>query len=448
MTHETACKHVFVLGLDTFNRHLLEGLPDARRYRFHPLLEPQMVVGADAFDVDALLAEAQLRLRASDVRPDALVGYWDFPTTLMLPLLRQGRNLPGPSLESVLRCEHKYWSRLCQREVIPEATPRFALVDPFGESVEHSFELTYPFWLKPVKAHSSVLGFAVRGPSELKDALAKLREGIGRFGEPFDRIVARADVPDFVRAASGTHCIAEEIIATNWQCTLEGWVQAGRIETYGVVDSLREGSENSSFSRYQYPSALPHRARERMVELTERLVRHVGLEDTAFNVEFFYDEIEDRVHFLEINVRISKSHGPLFERVDGTSNFHVMVATGLGERPAMPHAKGSDAIAAKFMVRVYRDGIVTRVPSEQDVAAVRERVPGVDVLVLVRDGMRLSELANQDSYTFEVANLFIGGDDERDLLEKHHRCLELLHFEIQDEAVTAHGSNYERPAPM
>ncbi|PBO28010.1 hypothetical protein CLM84_22600, partial [Streptomyces albidoflavus] len=38
------------------------------------------------------------------------------------------------SLESIVRCEHKYWSRLVQREVAPEAVPGFGLVDLDAET--------------------------------------------------------------------------------------------------------------------------------------------------------------------------------------------------------------------------------------------------------------------------------------------------------------------------
>ncbi|MFW6050440.1 MAG: ATP-grasp domain-containing protein [Myxococcota bacterium] len=420
---------VFVVGLDEFNRRLLERLPDAHRYRFLPLLDPARVVRAPRFDLPALLEEARARIRAAGP-PDAIVGYWDFPTTAMMPILRGEHGLPGPTLESVLRCEHKYWSRLCQREVVPDQVPRFQLVDPFADDVERSLQLAYPFWLKPVKSHSSYLGFGVYGPADLAHALSRIRDMGARFAEPFEHILAQAELPREVAHVHGYHCIAEEMIATQWQCTLEGWVHGGEVEVYGIVDSIREG-HHPSFSRYQYPSRLPERARRRMVESAERVVRHLGLDDSPFNVEYYYDEVHDRIRLLEINARISKSHSPLFERVDGASNLLVMVATGLGERPAMPRGRGRYTVAAKFMVRVDHDGMVTRVPTEDELESIRTSLPDVDVQLLVREGMRLSDLANQDSYTFELADLFIGADTETELLDRYHRALERMPFEIE-----------------
>ncbi|MFW6197515.1 MAG: ATP-grasp domain-containing protein [Myxococcota bacterium] len=418
------------MGLDDFHLNLLQGLPNAERYRFVPLLDPSRVVRAKSFDLPKLLDEACAQIRGGEGRPDALVGFWDFPSGLMLPILRRDFGLPGPTLESVLRCEHKYWSRLCQREVMADQVPDFRVFDPFDEDVRAAIGLDYPFWVKPVKSHSSHLGFAVHGPGDLDHAVSELRAHIGRFAQPFDHILDRADLPESVRHVRGRHCIAEEMIATNWQCTLEGWVQDGHVEVYGVVDSVREGATSSSFSRYRYPSCLPETAQRHMVESTERLIRHVGLDDSPFNVEFYYDELQGRIRLLEVNVRISKSHSPLFERVDGAPNFLVMVATGLGERPEMPHGQGRDAIAAKFMVRVYQDGVVTRAPNEHELAALRKELPDVDVQVHVREGMLLSDLPNQDSYSFELADIFIGGQDEDELLSKYHRALERMPFEI------------------
>jgi hypothetical protein len=45
--------------------------------------------------------------------------------------------------------------------------------------------------------------------------------------------------------------------------------------------------------------------------------------------------------------------------------------------------------------------------------------------------MRLAELLEQDSYSYALCYLFIGGEDQKDLLDKYIRCQELLTFEIE-----------------
>jgi hypothetical protein len=427
-------RNVFVVGLDEFNLRLLEDLPSAPQCRFLPLLSPEEMVWAESFDLPALLAEARAELDGFGGSVDAIVGYWDFPTTLMLPILRRERGLPGPGLESVLRCEHKYWSRLLQAEVLSDQVPPFRVFDPFSEDFASQIDLPFPFWVKPVKAHSSQLGFAVHGMEDLARAIEAIRQGVERVAVPFDHILSHAELPPEVAWVRGHHCLAEAMIGTDWQCTVEGWVQGGRVATYGVVDSLRSGWLGSSFTRYQYPSRLPPRVQQDMGDAVERLVRHVGLSDAPFNAEFFYDEVTGRLGFLEINARVSKSHSPLFARVDGVSNLEVMVRTGLGEAPTMPAGGGPDRTAAKFMVRLYEDGVVVRAPTAEELSELALQFPDVDIQVHVEPGMRLSELPNQDSYSYELATLFMGGPDEGELVDRYHRCLERLFFEVRSDA--------------
>lgn len=154
-------KNIFVVGLEPFNLRLLQAVRHTDDYRFHALLDYDEIAAARRFDMEALLDKARAILRAFPEAIDAIVGYWDFPTILMMPILRREFGLKGPTLESVLRCEHKYWSRIEQAKVVPEHVPGFALVDPFDENAVDNIDLAYPFWIKPIKAHSSLLGFLV-----------------------------------------------------------------------------------------------------------------------------------------------------------------------------------------------------------------------------------------------------------------------------------------------
>jgi len=188
-------KNIFVLGLDEFNLALLHTIRDADSYRFVRLLDYGEVAQAEHFSVPALLAKAQAELAAFPDTVDAVVGYWDFPCSLMLPVLRRRLGLPGPSLEAVLRCEHKYWSRCLQAEVLPECVPRFRAVDPFDQRALEALDLPYPFWLKPVKSHSSHLGFKVHDAQELAACADVICANIARFAEPFNHSLSLAAPP-------------------------------------------------------------------------------------------------------------------------------------------------------------------------------------------------------------------------------------------------------------
>lgn len=431
---EQTMMHIFVVGLDDFHLKQLKTLPDADRLVFHPLFSRAELKQGDGFPVAALLDEGVRRLRQSPEPVHAVVGYWDFPVSTVLPILRRELGLPGPSLEAVLRCEHKYWSRLCQKDAVPEHVPEFCCIDPFRDDPAKQLTLDYPFWLKPVKAVLSELGFRVRGEEELMSAIAKIRQDIGRYAEPFNLILARADLPASIAGIDGHRCIAEDIISAGRQCTQEGYVFDGETTVYGVVDSLRSGPAGSSFSRYQYPSKLPEPVLERMAAISARLMRHIGYDTGPFNIEYFWDEGSDRIWLLEINPRISKSHAPLFRLVDGQFHHRVMVDLGLGRRPRFTTGQGEYALAAKFMLRRYADARVTRVPDDDEIAAVEAAVPGTQVLIDVQAGMRLSQLRNQDSYSYEVATIFIGAADRAELQAKYRACLARLPLRFEKTA--------------
>jgi biotin carboxylase len=423
-------KNVFVLGLDDFHLVQLQALRQADRYRFHELYRKEDVKAGHRDVAERILTGARERLATFDGTVDAIVGYWDFPVSTMLPLLRRELGLPTPSFESVLRCEHKYWSRLEQAQVVPDHIPTFCAVDPFAEDVLDRITIGYPFWIKPVKSVLSYLGFRIESEWDLEQAIPRIRDGIDRIAVPFDHLLGFADLPAAVAHVGGRWCIAESIISRGHQCTLEGYALEDEIVVYGAVDSIREGVHGSSFSRYQYPSALPPRVLDRMAELTRRFLSHVGYRHSPFNIEFYWNEQTDRISLLEVNTRISKSHAPLFKLVDGEFHHQVMLDVALGERPDFPFRKGEYPIAAKFMWRAFEDAVVRRVPGEKELHRLCERFPGLEIELQVEAGDRLSQLGYQDSYSYELAAIFLGGESEDELLSRYEECRRLASIEL------------------
>lgn len=421
-------RNVFVIGLDESGMADLERIAHADQYSFHGLLPLDRVVHAREYHIEELLSEAEQELQAFPGSVDAIVSYWDFPSSALAPLLRQRMGLPTPSLEAVLKCEHKYWSRLEQSHVVPEHVPAFCAFDPFNRDALAQIDLLYPFWIKPIKAHSSQLGFRIDDASDFEEALPRIRSGIGRLARPFDAVLAYAELPDDVVDVGGHYCIAEAIISEGQQCTLEGYVQHGQTRVYGVVDSLREGPAASTLTRYQYPSKLPEAIKDEMSRVAGRVLEHIGFDHAAFNMEFFYEPTSGAIKLLEINPRISKSHSPLFELVDGVSHQQVMVEIALGGDPGFPYREGRFAIAGKFMLRVSNDAVVEATPSVDDIEMVQRIIPGSRVEVLVQPGQQLSELLHQESYSYEVAVLFLGADSEKELETNYLRAVEMLPF--------------------
>ncbi|BHH83027.1 ATP-grasp domain-containing protein [Desulforhopalus sp. 52FAK] len=424
-------KNVFVAGLDDFHLAQLTSLKQAEHYCFHPLMSYEEIKCGDTFPVKKFLEHSQQTFDSFTGTIDAIVGYWDFPVSTVLPLVRKIAGLDGPTLESVLKCEHKLWSRLVQAESVPHHIPTFTAINPFSNNAIKQCHIPYPFWLKPVKSVLSHLGFLITDPESFRTALETTRKNIERYASPFNHILNFADLPPEIKEIDGYYCIAESLISKGHQCTLEGYVFNGDVHIYGAVDSVRGGRLQTSFTRYQYPSALPPQVLDRMEIITRKFLSRTEYNNAPFNIEFYWNEDLDHISLLEVNTRISKSHVPLFKMVDGEYHHAVMLDLALGRRPDFPSRMGQFQVAAKFMLRRYEDGLVKKIPEKKDLQRVKHIFPGTEVIVSIKAGMRLSDLRDQDSYSYDIADLFMGAASHKQLLDNYNAALSMLPFIIE-----------------
>lgn len=423
-------KNLFVVGMSDGERELLEALPHAKEVNFHGVLTMDEIRPEGVIPVDELIEKAIEQLESFDGTVDGIVANWDFPVNAMIPILRERFGLRTISLEAVLKCEHKLWSRMAQKEVVPRSVPGFEGIDPFDEDATSKISLAYPFWIKPVIAYCSHLGFYVDDDESLEHALVLIRENIARLAEPATRILERVELPPELSGTDGSLCIAESIIGGH-QCTVEGYIYDGSAEVYGIVDSLRERNL-SSFASYRYPSTLPTKVQRRIIRNACEVVEDIGLDNYCFNIEYFWDERTNRIWLLEINTRLSESHVNLFYKVDGASNQAAMVDLAMGREPKMPQREGEHNVAGKFFVRRFSDALVTRVPAEEELEQIARDMPGTIVQVRAEEGRRLSELPDQDSYSYELATVIIGGESQNELEHRYRRVQERLMFEFED----------------
>ncbi len=422
-------KNVFVLGLDDANREVLRGLPDADSLTFHQLLTQDELQEGEV-NVPDLLERAEAQLADFDGSVDAIVTYWDFPATMMVPILCRRRGLPSADLKAVIRCEHKYWSRLVQSRVT-NALPAFGLLDLDAEQPHLPAGVSYPAWIKPVESASSEGAYRITDTEQLARTLPQAREDVVRLGRPFEAVLDMIELPPEIEQIGGAAYMAEEA-AAGQQVTVEGYIAGGTVDVYGLVASI-DYPGSDSFLRYQYPSAMSEGVFERIVEVASEVISASGLDNSTFNIEFFWDADASRLRLLEVNARHSQEHARLFEMVDGVANHAAMVSLGLGHHPQLPRREGEYAMAAKWFLRHFADGVVRRTPTPGEVADLEARVPGCTVLVKVEEGARLSDGYGEDSYSYVLAEVFLGGADEDDLKRKYEEFVSTLPFTIDDE---------------
>jgi len=421
-------KIVYFVGLDEFNRETLAGLPQAGECEFRAALTLSEMRDDPDVDVSALVELAAARMAEAPGGPAGVASFFDFPGTVIAAILARRFGLPGPDLESQFKCEHKYWSRLEQQKVVPENIPTFRAFDPSDEDAYGRLDLVPPFWIKPVKSFRSYLAYAVPDERQFREIMAVCREKGPAITEPFRRVMRAHDMPDELTEMPESF-IAESSIG-GAQCTLEGYAFDGRVVIYGVVDSVRE-ADSSSFARYEYPSMLPLEVQHRMMDVTRAVIQQFGYGHGPFNAEFFYDQTNDNVWLLEINPRASQSHADLFLKVHGVSHLSIVVDLALGRKPRPLPREGRWNVAAHFFERAFEPGRVTYVPTRAALDRLARRQPDTRIQIMVEKGMNLGDLANQDSYSFELANVYVGGRDRTDLLDKHDQIMTALQFEIE-----------------
>jgi len=420
-------KNVFIVGYDDFNVNMLESLPEAGDYNFISLLSFKEIRDGDGKPIESLLKKAVSRLDSFDGSVDAIIGYWDYPVTLLASILTEKYGLPGVPVESILKCEHKYLSRLEQAKVIPEHIPLFEVFDPFNDNYMSDVKMLPPYWIKPIKSFSSYLAYRINSDLDFMDAREEIRRYIGKVTEPFDNFIRKYNLPEELTKNKGKTCIAESLLSGSL-CTLEGYVYNNEVFIYGVIDSVRE-TDSSSFSRYEYPSKIPQEIQNEMVEITRKIIKHIGYNNNTFNIEYLYNQTSGEITLLEINPRHSQSHAFLFDHVDGVANHKIQLDLALGKKPELPKKfSGKYKKAAKFMTRTFEDGFITKVPSYRELKKINKENKDIIIKLLATEGTRLSQMSYQDSYSYELADIYIPAQDENDLIEKYNKVISEIDF--------------------
>lgn len=326
----------------------------------------------DDFDPERFLADAARQ------RADAVVGTKD-QSALLAALLAERRGLPGPRPEALLRSQHKPTSRALQQAAVPEATPRFALLDglpPFPP----------PFFVKPVVGRLSERAFRIDDLAELARVAPPDRH-TRRHGA----IAALAGAP----AGWAEGYLAEELL-TGREVTLEGYVYGGEVTVVGVTDSVKYAG-SSSFERFEYPSALGAEREEELAVVAARLLPALGFDQGFFNVEFFVPP-EGPAKIVEVNGRIASQFAPLVRSLHGRSTYEALFALACGDAPRWRTGR-PDGVAVSYVLRVFEDGFIEDVPEPEE---------GVEILV--RPGLHLSAQGVNDAESYRLAIVYAAGE--------------------------------------
>jgi len=219
--------------------------------------------------------------------------------------------------------------------------------------------------------------------------------------------------------------IAEQMLE-GVQVTVEGYSQNRKVTIMGITDSVMYPG-TMSFERFEYPSRLPESVQQRMVNIANDLVFEMRLDHTVFNIEMFYNSSKDAVHIIEINPRMSYQFADLFEKVDGSNTYLTQLQLSQGEQPGFEKGNGRFEVGASFVLRLFYNGKVIRVPTQEELSEIRDQFPDAFVIIKVEEQIMLSDLS-QDEQSYRYAIINLGGKDWSDLYTRFDKLKQLLKF--------------------
>ncbi len=349
---------------------------------------------------------------------DGVTSSSDYPGATVAGAIATRLGLPGSPPSTVIGCSHKYYSRLAQRESVPEATPWFALVDGRGEKPWPDLE--FPCFIKPVKGAFSVMSRRLNSRDELHAFLSRpaVREFLTDYLNIFNRLVH--GLTDF--EIDGDYFLAEELLHGRL-VTVEGYAQAGRVEVVGIVDSVTH-PETHSFVRFDYPSSLDDETQARMAEIARRAIARLGLADTLFNIEMIYDEASGRIGIIEVNPRICGQFADLYQKVDGASTYEIALALATGDAPPFQRGAGEHRVAASVPLRIFQPAQVEHAPGPGEIEAIEKMYPETLIWSECQTGQLLADFESiEDGQSCRYGVINVGAPD-RESLDSRIRELE------------------------
>ncbi len=374
------------------------------------------------FNVLRYIAKIERKYRTMDL--DGIVSNHEQFGTLIAAILAQRLGLPGNNPLAIIACQHKYYGRLVQQQIAPDAVPRFCYI-PYPFDPQEPVQLHYPFFIKPVKATYSVLARKVKNVEELKQHLT-----FSFFEEFLIRKLVRpfADImPIFTPMDEDANGLLAEEVMHGEQLNIDGYCIHGEVHFLGVIDEVMY-PETQAFMRFEYPSRLPSTIQNRAKAIAKKVLEGINYQHGFFNIEFIYDQKIDQLKIIEINPRMASQLVNLYERVDGCRPYGMLFALAVGGVPQLVQGEGRFKSAASFIFRRFQKPLKQRIPSKAELAHALAPYPDANLMLYFKKGSSLDrEIKWLGSYRYAVLNL--GGSSRGDLFDRFEQVCKKLHFE-------------------
>jgi hypothetical protein len=296
-------------------------IADLSGYNFH-LIDAKLNSRSPSPELDLLeyVDRCRAYLRAHQI--DA-VYYSRDVGDLVAAALCEEFGLPGPSVESVFLCIHKYYSRRSESAPI-----RCDYIDLHAENPQVSI---YPCYIKPPWLNLGILGFKLDSPDDLRRALAIARRDYGAWSPLyypfFRRYVDHKKYP----LATRDIMLVEEFI-DGPQVTVEGWVYRKEPFIWAITDT-NTYSGTRVIDNFSLPSRHSKHIQHLLARRAKEAIRNVGLDNGFFNIEFWCHE--DSVTLTEINGRAATCFYNLYRHCLDACVYEAGLQLACGHNPSV-----------------------------------------------------------------------------------------------------------------
>ena len=348
---------VFITCPSQRDRDAIAGLSG---YNFH-LLDAPLNPRTPSPELDLLAYIDQCRDYIRSHHIDTIFYSRDV-ADLVAAALCEEFGFPGPRVESVFLCLHKYYGRRAEPE--PIRCQAIDLHDP-APSVA-----TYPCYLKPPWLNLGILGFKLESAADLDRALRIARRDYPAWSPLYTPFFRRYVDLDKYPLAVQDMMLVEEFV-DGPQVTVEGWVYDGQPHLWAITDTNTYPGTRV-IDNFSLPSRHPAPIQAELERQAYAAIGGVGLNNGFFNIEFWCHQ--DGVTLTEVNGRAATCFYQLYRQCLDACIYEAGLSLASGRAPSLSPA-GRPVVGGQFNLITFAEDAAENLLDHERARA----VPGITI---------------------------------------------------------------------
>ena len=321
------------------DRNALAGMSE---HRFH-LLDAPLNPRTPSPELNLLAYTDQCRdyIKAHSI--DA-VFYSRDVADIVAAVLCEEFGFPGPSVESVFLCLHKYYGR--------QYEPHPVRCEPIDLADEQPAITRYPCYLKPPWLNLGILGFKLDSDDDLQRALAVARREYPAWSPLYLPFFERYIDCEKFPLANREIMLVEDFV-DGPQVTVEGWVADTRPALWAITDTNTYPGTRI-IDNFSLPSRHPAHIQELLAQQALEAISNIGLDNGFFNIEFWCHD--NAVTLTEVNGRAATCFYNLYRRCLGACIYEAGLRLAGGQSPPPP-PRPTDVVGGQFNLITFGEDL-------------------------------------------------------------------------------------------